>query len=203
MSPGQGVVDAFAKTAGVPLVELAARGPLEQTLRGLFGIDAATRALAPASEQRPLHGPFEVATALCYEAVYPGLVADRRGARTRALLSPSSDAWLRDPSTVSEQLTAYASFRAIEQRLPLLRISDAGASVAFDAFGRPRATLPAARSGGIFVEIPPARGLGVVERAGLLLVPFAVGSLWAFGCAAALRKKPIASDEDDDLSALA
>ena len=186
VSPQGGVLDSVAKTSGVPVVESAATTALEQTLRRWFGIPDTARALHTAQEQRPLRGALEVATALCYEVIYPGLIAARRGSGTRAILNPSSDAWLRDPTAVSAQLTAYGSFRAIEQRLPLLRISDAGDSVAFDPFGRRLATLRASTSGGVWVEIPGAAGLTLLERAGLLFAPLAVfacsvGLIYALG----------------------
>jgi apolipoprotein N-acyltransferase len=200
VSPQSGVLDVFAKTSGVPLVEMAATTPLEQTLRRWFGIPDTARALRTAHEQRPLRGALEVATALCYEVIYPGLIAARRGPGTRAILNPSSDAWLRDPSAVSAQLTAYGSFRAIEQRLPLLRISDAGDSVAFDPFGRRRATLRASTSGGVWVEIPGAGPVTWLERAGLLLLPLTVG----IGCALALvyaqRRKCRPREDQYDLA---
>jgi apolipoprotein N-acyltransferase len=202
VSPERGVLDTFAKTIGVPIVETAASGRAERTLRKLFGIDAAARALVPAREERPLRGRFEVATALCFEAIYPFRIAARRTSATRALLNPSSDAWLRDASAVSAQLTAYASFRAIEQRLPLIRVSDAGTSVAFDSFGRRRATLPASRSGGVWVEIPSSAPLALVERAGLALFPALVATLFAVACAAGLRRRCARErdtpSEDDD-----
>jgi apolipoprotein N-acyltransferase len=194
VSPQSGVLDVFAKTSGVPLVESAATTPLEQVLRRGFGIPDTARALRTAQEQRPLRGALEVATALCYEVIYPGLVDARRGPGTRAIINPSSDAWLRDPSAVSAQLTAYGSFRAIEQRLPLLRISDAGDSVALDAFGRPRATLRSSASGGFLVEIQGAGPVTWLERAGLLLLPLGFGGLVALAFAWTQRRSCIRTD---------
>jgi apolipoprotein N-acyltransferase len=196
VSPQSGVLDAVAKTSGVPLVESAATTPVQRTLRGWFGIPDTARALRTAREQRPLRGALEVATALCYEVLYPGLIAARRGPGTRAILNPSSDAWLRDPTALSAQLTAYGSFRAIEQRLPLLRITDAGDSVAFDPFGRRLATLRASTSGGIWVEIPGAGRITALERAGLVLLPLAAGALGALVTAYALGRARACGDED-------
>jgi len=178
-------------TAPHRAVELTAE--FQNRITQLFGIES-SRALVPASEQRPLRGSFEVVALLCYEALHPVLVASRRTSATRALLNPSSDAWLRDPSALSMQLTAYTSFRAIEQRLPLLRISDAGASVALDPFGRRVATLSASTSGGVWVEIPSASTLGLVERAGLVLFPAVVAGLVAVAWVAGLRRMQRARD---------
>lgn len=197
VSPQSGVLDAVAKTSGVPLVESAATTRLERILRTWFGIPEGARALRTAREQRPLRGALEVASALCYEVIYPGLIAARRGPATRAILNPSSDAWMRDPSAVSAQLTAYGSFRAIEQRLPLLRISDAGDSVAFDPFGRRLATLRASTSGGVWVEIPSAGRIGPLECAGLLLLPLAIGAGCALAVAYAQRRSRDSREEDD------
>ena len=79
---------------------------------------------------------------------------------------------------------AYGSFRAIEARLPLLRIADAGESLALDAFGRRLATLSAGRSGGIFVEVPGAAPPQTSERVGLLLVTLGIWAVVGTGATA-------------------
>jgi apolipoprotein N-acyltransferase len=107
---------------------------------------------------------------------------------TRAILNPSSDAWLPDPSLVSQELTAYASFRAIETRLPLLRSADAGESVALDAFGRRLATLPAERSGGLFMDMPAAARPAALERVGLLGFTLGIWATGAFATTVARRR---------------
>ena len=98
--------------------------------------------------------------------------------------------WLPvDPAgLVSRELTTYASFRAIEQRLPLLRIADAGESVGIDPFGRRVAALVGASSGGVWLEIEPAAPPQVLERVALVLFALFVWSAVAQAFALALRR---------------
>ncbi len=187
VSPELGIVDRFEKTVGVPIVEATGTSWIERSLRSAFGIGASAPKLQAAREERPLRGRFEVAVALCYEAIFPEIVRARTTPETRAILNPSSDAWLPDPSLVSKEVTSYGSFRAIEARLPLLRIADAGQSLALDAFGRRLATLPSERSGAVFVEAPTAAPPRALERAGLILFALGIWAVVGTAAAAALR----------------
>jgi apolipoprotein N-acyltransferase len=190
ISPEDGIVDAFAKTTGVPVVETSGTAGFDRALRALFGLGTEAPRLEPSSEERPLRGRVEVAVALCYEAIFPNILAARRTSATRAILNPSSDAWLPDPSLVSQELMSYSSFRAIEARLPLLRIADAGESVALDAFGRRIATLPEGHSGGVWVEWTPTAEPRALERVGLMVFGLAIWAAVGIGTAIALRRIP-------------
>ncbi len=118
---------------------------------------------------------YRYATVLCYEMLFPGLVSQRAGDDALFLAYLASDMWAGGEA-MQEQVLAVAVFRAIEQRLPLVRVSDGG-SAALDAYGRVIAELPASGSASHLVSLPggPRRTasesvvLGAVALGGALL----------------------------------
>ncbi|HKP79176.1 MAG TPA: apolipoprotein N-acyltransferase, partial [Phenylobacterium sp.] len=70
---------------------------------------------------------------ICYEALFPGLAAG--GARPAWILNISNDAWFGRTSGPWQHLN-IASYRAIEQGLPIVRSTPTGVSAVIDAQGR-------------------------------------------------------------------
>jgi apolipoprotein N-acyltransferase len=130
---------------------------------------------------------------ICYEALFPGLT--REGAKRAALrpawiLNVSNDAWFGEGSGPLQHLN-IASYRAIEEGLPMVRSTPTGVSAVIDAYGRvqPGARLGLGALGVIDARLPPALAPTPYSRfddlglAGLLLVSAA---------AAAWRREPAA-----------
>lgn len=125
-------IDALDKVRAVPWAEaLPARGGL---LAFLLGGPSGPR-LRTGGAERALGRDPSLAVVLCYEAAFPGAVARRRARDTAAIVQLSSETWSSGGAVTAQQL-AYASFRAIEQRLPLLRVVLGGGSARTDRFGR-------------------------------------------------------------------
>jgi apolipoprotein N-acyltransferase len=83
---------------------------------------------------------------ICYEALFPriaGEVAGGAGLRPEWILNVSNDAWFGETSGPLQHLN-LASYRAIEEGLPMVRVTPTGVSAVIDAHGR---TLPGARLG--------------------------------------------------------
>lgn len=122
---------------------------------------------------------------ICYEAIFPGHVADDAD-RPQWLLNVTNDAWFGDTSGPAQHL-AQARVRAIEEGLPLLRAANTGISAVIDAHGRIRAALPLNQEGVIETGLPPALPPTIYARLGdqiyfglLLLIgvfPFIAGWL--------------------------
>ncbi|TAJ72953.1 MAG: apolipoprotein N-acyltransferase [Phenylobacterium sp.] len=70
---------------------------------------------------------------ICYEALFPGLAAG--GRRPAWILNISNDAWFGRTSGPWQHLN-IASYRAIEQGLPIIRSTPTGVSAVIDAQGR-------------------------------------------------------------------
>jgi apolipoprotein N-acyltransferase len=83
---------------------------------------------------------------ICYEALFPGLTREairRSGIRPDWILNVSNDAWFGATSGPLQHLN-IASYRAIEEGLPIVRATPTGVSAVIDAYGR---VLPGGRLG--------------------------------------------------------
>ena len=124
----------------------------------------------------PLHagrGPARVSPLICFEDTVPGVARESaRGADVLATIS--NDAWFRG-SCESDQHHLEASWRAIENGLPVLRVSNTGGAALVDPAG---ATIPFEDNGTLWVILPPEPLRSVYARCGD----------WLFGvpCAALL-----------------
>jgi apolipoprotein N-acyltransferase len=122
---------------------------------------------------------------ICYEALFPGLTrraaADDGAARPAWILNISNDAWFGQTSGPLQHLN-LASYRAIEEGLPIVRSTPTGVSAVIDAYGRvlPGKRLGLGALGVIDAPLPPAlkptlyARLGDLPFAGLLLASLAV-----------------------------
>ena len=121
-----------------------------------------------------LPGLAPVQVLICYEALFPGVThasAARSGQRPAWILNVSNDAWFGAGSGPWQHLN-IASYRAIEEGLPIVRATPTGVSAVIDAYGR---ILPGARIG--------LGGLGVIDAAlpaALPPTPFSRGGDLAF-----------------------
>ncbi|WP_328831091.1 apolipoprotein N-acyltransferase [Thermaurantiacus tibetensis] len=93
----------------------------------------------PGPETVRLPGFPAYAAAICYEIIFPGRVVDRRK-RPELILTVSSDAWFGP--TGPPQHFALARLRAIEEGLPVVRVTPTGVTGVIDARGRVTAALP-------------------------------------------------------------
>jgi apolipoprotein N-acyltransferase len=113
---------------------------------------------------------------ICYEALFPGFsrqAARREGIRPAWILNISNDAWFGMTSGPLQHLN-LASYRAIEEGLPMVRATPTGVSAVIDGYGRiePGARLGLGRLGIIDQPLPPALRPTVYGRLGDL--PFAI-----------------------------
>ena len=116
----------------------------------------------PGPPPRPIApvGVPAVQPLICYESLFPGFTSDaarRAGARPFWIVNISDDAWFGVTSGPWQHLN-LASYRAIEEGLPMVRATPTGVSAVIDAYGR---TLPGKRLGqgaygAIDSVLPPA-----------------------------------------------
>ena len=114
----------------------------------------------PPSQPIAPWGVPAVQVLICYEALFPGVTsrgAARAGLRPAWILNPSNDAWFGQGSGPLQHLN-IASYRAIEEGLPIVRATPTGVSAVIDAYGRiaPGARLGLGGLGVIDAPLPPA-----------------------------------------------
>ncbi len=89
---------------------------------------------------------------ICYESLFPGFTSDKGGAPAW-IVNVSDDAWFGRTSGPLQHLN-LASYRAIEQGLPLIRATPTGVSAVVDSYGRVRASLGLGKIGVIDALLP-------------------------------------------------
>lgn len=107
---------------------------------------------------------------ICYEALFPGVTssgAARAGLRAAWILNISNDAWFGQGSGPLQHLN-IASYRAIEEGLPIVRATPTGVSAVIDAYGRiqPGSKLGLGRLGVIDAPLPPVVEITAFSRFG-------------------------------------
>ncbi len=115
---------------------------------------------------------------ICYEAIFPGQVADAAD-RPDWLVNVTNDAWFGN-STGPRQHLAAARMRAVEEGLPLMRAANTGISAGFDSRGRELGRLGMGVAGQLTVDLPGKRPPTSFSRWGLavpgLLAAMLVGA---------------------------
>ncbi len=107
-----------------------------------------------------LAGLQPVQPLICYESLYSGFTrqgARAAGFRPKWIVNISNDAWFGTTSGPWQHLN-MASYRAIEEGLPMVRATPTGVSAVIDAFGRvaPGQALGQGAFGVIDASLPPA-----------------------------------------------
>jgi apolipoprotein N-acyltransferase len=170
-SPFVGPVDWQDKVRAIPIVESSHRFWGQGLLGSMTQAGSQAPRVAEAIQAGPLRGEFVLSPALCFEILFPGIVSDRRDEHSVAIINLADDSWVKG-EVVDEQIIASATFRAIEQRLVMIRVSNGGLSVVIDRFGNRTAELPANEFGHLVVKARASRGPSLVEKLALLSPPF-------------------------------
>ena len=163
----------FGRTVLAKIVGEAARGPRVAESLGL----------------RALAGEFTLSPVLCFEVLFPQIVAQRRNDKSVAIVNFADDSWVPG-ETVDTQLVTAAAFRAIEQRLTLIRVSHGGLSVVIDPFGREIASLPPNIYSHRFIQVSAMPPAAMVERASILMLPVVAAlTTWLLGTRLVQRRQ--------------
>ncbi len=146
----------YSKRRLVPFGEYV---PLESWLRGaiaFFDLPMSNFSRAPEDQPPITLGALRIAAAICYEIVYPELVAASAGA-ANLLVTVSNDTWF-GASIGPHQHLQMARLRAIETGKPLLRATNDGITAAVDSRGRITASLPQFAPGILRTSVLPRTG---------------------------------------------
>lgn len=134
------------------------------------------RYFTAAEEPALLHTRFgDVATLICFEAIFPEVVRRQTAAGASLMVNLSNDGWF-GRTAGSDQHAAMVALRAIESRLWVIRATTTGVSVVVDPFGRVVARAPLFTAATLDATVVPMQVDTVYER---------VGDVLAWACVAA------------------
>lgn len=114
----------------------------------------------------------DVATVICFEAIFPEVVRQQTAAGARLLVNLSNDGWF-GPTAGSDQHLAMVALRAVESRLWVLRATTTGVSAIVDPLGRIVARAPLFTATTLDARVVPMDVTTIYER---------VGDVFAWGC---------------------
>jgi len=182
IEPQRGIVDAIDKQRAIPFVESSRELLPPGWVESIFGPAARWPKVEESVDAGPMRGGFEIAPVLCFEVLFPDLFQRRRTESTAFMVNLADESWVSG-NALGQRLSDVAAFRAIEQRLPLVRVAHAGLTLGFDAYGAPLFELPRNEAGSTIVELharTPDRNAALVAIGACGLVP----GLLAYGFAA-------------------
>lgn len=174
---GLAVTAGYDKHRLTPFGEYLPFAPLAERL-GVRQLVHVGQGFTPGPPPRPIAPPgvppFQ--PLICYESLFPDFTregARRAGFRAQWIVNISDDAWFGVTSGPWQHLN-IASYRAIEEGLPMLRATPTGVSAAIDAYGRilPGKLEGQGAYGTIDVVLPPALPATFFDRWGE--APFAL-----------------------------
>ena len=109
---------------------------------------------------------------ICYEAIYPTLARELVQVGAQVLVNISNDSWF-EAGAGPQQHYGIARFRAVENHVSLVRVTNSGISGAIDPAGRDIAELPPRVARAQSLTIPVATGGSFYSRH---------GDVFALGC---------------------
>jgi apolipoprotein N-acyltransferase len=80
-------------------------------------------------------GKYKIATAVCFESTFPGLVRQRAGKDSDFILTVTNDGWFGNSAAPYFHLNT-GIFRAIENRKYFVQVGNTGFSAVIDPYGR-------------------------------------------------------------------
>jgi apolipoprotein N-acyltransferase len=154
----------YRKTLLFPLTEWVPESMDTPWVRGLLPwLGTWKRGPGPQSLNFPLRGGrvLKVAPLICYEAIFPGYVAEavRKGAEL--IVTISNDSWFGSSAGPKLHLT-LAAFRSIETRLPQVRATNSGISALITPTGEIIREVQTGQRAGVLMTIPPTEHVGTL-----------------------------------------
>ena len=151
VSPTGSVVGRYHKRRLVPFGEFV---PLK-FLKRFIGILNTFGDLTPGDRDQPLLKTAAglVAVTICYEAAFPELARFDAARGARIIANLTNDGWYKDTWGPYQHFGTNV-YRAVENRIYVLRSANTGISAAMDPWGLPIARLGLGRRGDISAAIP-------------------------------------------------
>ncbi|RJQ42803.1 MAG: apolipoprotein N-acyltransferase [Nitrospiraceae bacterium] len=133
LSPGGKVLSMYDKIHLVPYGEYV---PLRNFFPFIEKITVGIGDFLPGKEYAVMETPFaKIGNLICYEIIFPGLVRNFVDRGANVLVTITNDAWF-GRTAAPYQHFSMAVFRAVENRVPVVRAANTGISGFIDSRGR-------------------------------------------------------------------
>ena len=174
IEPRRGLLDSIDKERAMPVVESSRSILPASTASFLFGQAASWPKVEEARNVGTLKGNFEIVPALCFEILFPSLIERRRSAQSTLIVNLSDETW-GSGKALSRELVEIATFRAIEQRLTLVRVAHGGVSTVVNPFGEQILELPVNEYAHAVVSVANSAPPQLGERIAIAALPIVTG----------------------------
>jgi apolipoprotein N-acyltransferase len=143
----------------------------------------------PGSGGDPLVGPIGLlGTLICFESSFENLAREHRRRGADLLVNLTNDAWLSGTGGPAQH-PAHLVMRAIENRVAVARVANAGVSGVIDPLGRWRARTPSTRAGVVVAQVYTSDQVAPYVRLGDWVGWLSLGGTVALLVGAAVRDR--------------
>jgi len=182
LNPAGAIAGVYKKTHLVPFGEYV---PLKRLLFFAAPLVEAVSDFSPGEQAVVMSmGSHTLSTAICYEVVYPDLIADFVQRGSQLLTTITNDAWY-GYSSAPYQHFEQAALRAVEQGRYLIRAANTGISGIVDPYGRVVTASPIFERTVVTGDVRFLKGRTIYGRTGdafalacVLLTLLAVAATW-------------------------
>jgi apolipoprotein N-acyltransferase len=186
LSPGGEVLGRSDKIHLVPFGEYV---PMARLLPFVTKLVEGIGDFSPGKEARPLNtGKGEIGVLVCFEGIFPELARAYVRAGSRMLVNISNDAWYKRSSAPYQHL-AMTVFRAVENRVPLVRSTNTGISAIINSRGVLRDTTPLFEEAVVNGTVRLGEGGTLYDRCGDLFAGLCLAGTAVLGWLVLRRKK--------------
>ena len=177
----------YNKRALVPFGEVVPFASLLRPLGSIFVIPNSSFTYG-LENQNPINtGKLSFTPAICYEAIFSGLVSSLDSKDTNGIVMLSVDSWF-GPTKGPVQHLNIARMRAMELQKPMLRVTNSGISAYIDERGNIVDKLPSDVSDVLKTTFYPVKGQTLYSKFGNLFTYILCVILLTMGVASIIRK---------------
>jgi apolipoprotein N-acyltransferase len=181
--------DILARSDKMHLVPFGEYVPLAKLLPFVSKLVAGIGDFSPGSELTPLDiGKGKIGVLVCFEGIFPELSRAYVRAGSRLLVNITNDAWFGRSSAPYQHLSMTV-FRAVENRVPLIRAANTGITAIIDSRGHIRAMTQIFKETSLTGEVKLGTGGSLYTRVGDLFARLCLGGSLLIAALSFRRKR--------------